>query len=123
MKLVREPSKIVGVRVGEFSVNMITGGGLKAKYVLLRDPEGDHEGINAGSYTKEADFSEDTMEALQRLIVCMENDVVPELFEVKRKLPEDLKPSPSAEEKDDEDRLDFPQIPTLGVDGKSTPQI
>ena len=123
MKLVKAPSKIVGVRVGEISADLITSKGMCIKYVLLRDIEGDYDGVNAGSYTKEREFSEKTMKALDNFVSCLEEDVLPELFEVKRiDLPEDLKPK-GPTEKDDKDRLEFPKLPVLGNDGKRTPQV
>lgn len=125
MKLVKSPCKIVGVRVGEIAADLITSKGLRVKYVLLRNPKDDLDGINAGQYTKEREFSDKTMEALEHFVSCLEDDVLPELFEVARKdLPDELKvKKTTTEEKDDEDRLDFPRIPTLGNDGKPTPQV
>ena len=47
MKLTKEPCKIVGIRVGEFRADLLTGIKLSADFILLRDPE-KSEGLNAG---------------------------------------------------------------------------
>jgi len=125
MRLTGSPSKIVGVRVGEVELNLVVAPSLMVKYVLLRNPEDSKlDGVNAGKYTKAGPWSEKVREALDTFISALEEDVLPELFDIPGdKRGTELDPPTSrlddAAKKQADDHLSFP---TLGG-SKTTPQI
>lgn len=88
--------------------------------MLLRDSE-KHEGVNAGRYNKDRDWSSNVVEKLDALIAAMEEDILVELFEVEdTRLTElDVTPEESEIQKDTKDDMSFP---TLGR-GEETPQV
>jgi len=126
MKLTQYPSKIVGVRVGEVELSLVVSPSLLVKYVMLRNPEDSNlDGVNAGKYTKSGPWSEKVREALEVFINALEEEALPELFDVpgdKRGAevgPPILDSGPSLNKKD-EFALSFP---TLGGIRKTTPQL
>ncbi len=105
MMLSRRPCKIIGVRLGEASINLITSPKLNAKFILLGNSEfGDN--LHAGAYSKTS-WSEETIAALGRFIECAERDALADLFD-------DQGQELQAEETKPADALSFPQLPTLG---------
>lgn len=107
MKLSRKPSRIVGLRVGEIAVNLLSPGNstLVAKFVLLRDPElGDN--MNAGLFTK-TNWRPETTEAFKTFIHALEDDAVQDLFG-------DGPVEDVPEEETRDSVLKFPSVPVLG---------
>lgn len=106
MKLINKPSRIVGLRVGEVSINLLSPGAssVVAKFILLRDAsKGDN--INAGQFSK-AHWSPETLEAFEHFIDALEGDAVRDLF------------GDVGDEIDDTSERDlslkFPSVPILG---------
>ena len=104
MKLSRKPCRIVGVRVGEATLNLLSpyDTSITAKFVLLGDP-GRGEQLNSGSFTK-SQWSNETLVALGKLIECMEQDALVDLFD----------PDGETSTKTEPVGLSFPPVPTLG---------
>ncbi len=101
MKLSNKPCRIIGVRVGEVTANLLspTASTLSAKFVLLGP-----DGQNNGSFTKEASWGEKTVEAFKNFIDMMEADVLMTLFDDQAE----------SEATDQPSGLSFPPVPTLG---------
>jgi hypothetical protein len=109
MKLVRHPSKIIGVQVGEIDIHLVGPPRFHVRFMLLRDPK-KFPGVGAGQYDK-TEWSPKTSEALEAFVAALEEEVLLELFD----MPEDDRASPDTEtpEKDEANPLSFP---TLGGD-------
>lgn len=108
MKLVRWPCKIVGLRVGEIKVDLLRGPILlSANYVLLRDPE-KNDGANAGRYDKNRDWSERASKALEAFIEVLEEEALPEIFEVEGD--DRLRTLDDATKENEEKPLSFPTL-------------
>lgn len=120
MRLTKGKSKIVGVRVGEMSLNTLQHERtrLSVSFVLLGDPE-TMDGLNAGRYTKESQWSNKAQEALGVFLDVLEQEAIHELFEVS----EDDDGATEATRKKDGKALSFPNVPTLGNNGKGVPQV
>jgi hypothetical protein len=120
VKLTKSPCRIVGVRVGEINADLLSATRLSVRFVLLRDPESS-DGLNAGQYSKDRDFSPRTIEAFEKFVECLEEDALVELFQVEdHRLDEmDSTPEQREEKESEKDSLIFP---TLGG-GKGTPQV
>lgn len=118
MKLTKSPCKIIGLSVGEVSANLLNpdSGKLEVKFVLLRDPE-IADGLNAGQYTKNREWSEKTKEAFWYFMECAEEDALKEVFDVKGDSSELI------EDSSEKDGLSFPEVPTLGDSNGDAPQI
>lgn len=123
MKLTRSPSLITGVRVGEIKLNLLNAPSMHVDYILLRDPQKPMvEGINAGRYTKSAEWEPKVQEALEKFIEALEEAVLPELFEVDR----DNRVQEAQQQRKDDgapDRLSFPGVPTLGDGGRNSSHL
>lgn len=120
MRMTRAKSKIEGLQCTAIKVDLLNKKTLEAAAMLLRDPE-KHEGVNAGRYNKDRDWSPNVVEKLDALITAMEEDILVELFDVEdNRLTEvDETPEENAKKKDAEDSMSFP---TLGGGG-GTPQV
>jgi hypothetical protein len=112
MKLSRRACKIIGVRVGEATLNLLnpSAATLYAKFFLLRDPDS-ASGVNVGAYSKVA-WSDRTLEALQKLIDCMEDDALIDIFDDEGE---------STATSTESSGLSFPPVPVLGGSKRDTP--
>ena len=77
MKLSTAKPKIIGVQLGEATINIILPGAvpIKAKFAIL----GEEESV-CGYLDKYGGWSEKTLAALQELASCLETDALPHLF-------------------------------------------
>lgn len=106
MKLSHQPSRIVGLRVGEVAINLLSPGAssVVAKFVLLRDPsQGDT--VNSGQFTK-VHWSPEAIQAFERFIDALEDDAVRDLFGNAGDVETVLETQNSG--------LKFPLVPVLG---------
>lgn len=71
-------SRIIGVRVGEFSVDLIHSPDavIKAEFALIRD-----DGAHCGKVSKYGDWSEETAAALKGFVESLEADIFSEVFQ------------------------------------------
>lgn len=126
MRVTTAPCKITGVGVGEVHINCLGNTTVQTIYGLYRDPE-KSDGVHAGRYTKEGDYSPKTLTAVQALIDALEEDAQVELFEVKDTRIEDLELNtglPSEKDEDEtKDKLDFPTLGDGDKSKKGTPQF
>jgi len=108
MKLSRKPCRIVGVRAGEVSANLLApaAASVSAKFFLLGE-----DGQSYGSHTKERGWSEKTVEAFRNFIESMESDVVLAMFDDDSESTVTSPPS----------GLSFPSVPTLGGTKRNDP--
>jgi hypothetical protein len=106
MKLSRKPCKIVGLRLGELTLNLLAAPIISGKFVLVREPSEGNTNVNAGSYSKN-NWSEQTIEALQKFIDSAEQDALVDLFD-------DAGQEGDDEESSEPAGLSFPAVPVLG---------
>lgn len=85
MKLSSDKCLITGVQVGEVQVNLIVPGRplLSCKVALVRE-----DGSFIGQVSKDREFSEKTLKALEELTAALEEDVLRETFETTTEAPE-----------------------------------
>ncbi len=79
MKLVEAPTKIVGVHLGEASLNFIHEGiaPIKAKFALLAK-----DGSPIGYVEMSREWSEKTLDALKQLTAALEEEAAARVFEI-----------------------------------------
>lgn len=120
MKMIEARCKIEGLQCTSIEIDLLGKKTLKTSNMLLRNPE-KYDGIKAGRYDKDREWSKDVLEKLDALIHAVENDVVLDLFEVSDTRLADLEEDDLVREeiKDKSDPLAFP---TLGGSSK-TPQV
>lgn len=120
MRMTGAKSKIEGLQCTAIKVDLLNKKTLEAAAMLLRDPE-KHDGVNAGRYNKDRDWSPNVVEKLDALIKAMEEDILLELFDVEdhRLIELDNTPEEQEAKKDEEDSMSFP---TFGGGG-GTPQL
>lgn len=109
MKLSRKPCRIIGVRAGEITANLLSPSAstLSAKFVLLGE-----DGQGYGSYTKDrGPWSDKTLEAFRNFIDALESEALMALFD-------DTAESAATEPPT---ALSFPSVPTLGGPKRNDP--
>jgi hypothetical protein len=119
MRMTRARSKIEGLTCTAIKVDLFNGMQIEVAAMLLRDAE-KHDGVNAGRYNKDRDWSLNVIEKLNALIVAVEADLIVELFEVEDTRLDEIDNTPEEQEakKDAKDSLSYP---TFGGGGE-TPQ-
>jgi len=117
MKMTRAKSKIEGIHCTAIKIDLLNGMQVAAATMLLRDAE-KHDGVNAGRYNKDRDWSPNVIEKLQALISAMEEDGLVALFYVEDHRLTELDNTPEEQEakKDAKDTMSFP---TFGSGGET----
>ena len=111
MKMTKAPCKIEGLQCTAIEVDLMGKKVLKAKAMLLRDPN-KYDGLGSGQYNKDRDWSPRVVEKLDELINAMEEDLLLDVFAVpdNRLADLDIAPEEEKSEKVEKDPLVFPTL-------------
>lgn len=122
MRMTKAHCKVEGLQCTAIKVDLLNKKTLEAAAMLLRDPS-KHEGVNAGRYNKDRDWSPNVVEKLDALIAAIEEDILVEIFDVEDNrladMDPDVPPDEGEERKSGKDSLSYP---TFG-EGGGTPQV